>query len=490
MKVVWLFVFAAVVAQCSAFSAAHDDEAALDLFEKFVAQYGKTYPTEEERNLRFSNFKATLQRAAAKTVRNPLASYGVNFYADLSPEEFKKFHSLRRDNRQSAEKRLDPEFEPKPTFPQAWDWRSHGAVTYVKNQQQCGSCWAFSTTGAIESSWFLAGHNLTAVSEQEIVSCDPNDDGCDGGDPGSAMDWLVQSEGGWITSEKDYPYTSGGGDSGSCHLPKPKAVQIYSHYNVASDEKTMAEYLQAKGPLSICVDASSWQDYNGGILSDCGDNVDHCVLAVGYNLEHNPPYWIVKNSWGVSWGLEGYLYVEYGSNQCDLDSEPRKALVKQAGPTPPPTPAPPPTPRPPVPPPTPSPPGPTKGEFWQYWCDENTCDLSKCKKKVFKQNVCLVNPDGISLQATCESKSGMLRLVLFQNSQDCSGSSVTQNEDLNECIMSDDNFYLYNVCPSASSASREGIAKAIVHVKNLGGEDRKTADALFARALRSQKRSL
>ncbi len=336
-------VLAAVAVLCVT-SIKVDDVQAKAMFADFVARYNKVYASEPEAQKRFEFFKATLARAAAKSKRNPEAQYGVNFYSDFSVEEFKAYHSLKRDKAAVRDRTLqvDPAFEAKGAFPQTFDWRKKGAVTYVKNQQQCGSCWAFSTTGVIESSWFLAGHNLTSVSEQEIVSCDPNDQGCNGGDPRSAMSWLINSEGGWITFEKDYPYTSGGGDSGSCELPKPKAVQIFGFYDVVRNETVMAEYLSTMGPLSICVDASSWQDYNGGILNDCGDNVDHCVLLVGYNLVHSTPYWIVKNSWGASWGYDGYLYVQYGSNQCDINSEATKALVT-GGPTPPPGP---PTPKP------------------------------------------------------------------------------------------------------------------------------------------------
>ena len=331
------FVLALLAVTCTfAMKATSEGES---MFNEFVSRYSKVYHSEAERRKRFANFEATLKRAAAKIQRNPEAEYGINFFSDFTPEEFKTYHSLKRDKGalRDRELRTDPQFQVSGSFPQTFDWRKKGAVSYVKNQQQCGSCWAFSTTGVIESSWFLAGHNLTTVSEQEIVSCDPNDDGCDGGDPRSAMKWLIDSEGGWITSETDYPYTSGGGNSGTCRLPKPKVVQINGYYDVERNEQVMAEYLSTMGPLSICVDASSWQDYNGGVLNDCGDNVDHCVLLVGYNLVASPPYWIVKNSWGASWGLDGYLYVQYGSNQCDINSEATKALVA-GGPTPPPGP--------------------------------------------------------------------------------------------------------------------------------------------------------
>lgn len=307
--------------------------APLPTFEEFVAKYGKTYPTAAEGELRRTVFQASLLRIKELNARNETAGrnvFGVNTYSDRTPEEFKVFHSLKKRAAPQTPKKYDPNFQAKASFPNAWDWRAHGAVTPIKNQQQCGSCWAFSAVGSFEGAWFLAGHPLASLSEQEIVSCDPDDSGCDGGDPGTAYSWLVNRKSGYITSESDYPYTSGGGDTGYCRLPKPPVAQMYAHYDIASSEQTMAAYLQLHGPLSICVDANAWQDYSGGILRGCGMNVDHCVTAVGYNLNNNPPYWIVKNSWGSDWGYSGYIYIEYGRNECDLNSEPRVPLVHAA----------------------------------------------------------------------------------------------------------------------------------------------------------------
>ena len=126
--------------------------------------------------------------------------------------------------------------------------------------------------------------------------------------------------------ESDYPYTSGkAGVTGTCQSDSSKyVVKTKGYTNVASgakDESTMAAYVQSTGPLSICVDASSWSSYTGGILSTCGNSVDHCVQAVGLDTKASTPYWIVRNSWGVTWGEQGYIYLEYGQNTCAVASD-------------------------------------------------------------------------------------------------------------------------------------------------------------------------
>merc|ERR1712070_171828 len=155
----------------------------------------------------------------------------------------------------------------------------------------------------------------------------------------SAYQWLVSKKGGQIVTESSYPYTSGGGKSGSCESLSGKTVgaTISGHKDVTHSEEQMAAYMLKNGPLPIAVDAQShWQTYTSGIVSNCdGTSLDHGVLAVGYTSE----YWIVKNSWGASWGESGYIRLSYGSNQCGLNKSPTAALV-QSGPSPPSPPSP------------------------------------------------------------------------------------------------------------------------------------------------------
>jgi len=217
------------------------------------------------------------------------------------------------------------------------DWRTKGAITPVKDQGQCGSCWAFSATEQIESNWFLAKGSLPVLSPQQITSCDKTDLGCNGGDTPTAYAY-VQKAGG-IETEKAYPYTSGtSGATGTCKFAAGSVAATISGFTYAvnpcsdsctkQDETTFAANVEAKGPASICVNAEAWQLYDSGIISAsaCGGkaytDLDHCVQLVGLNLQNtNSPYWIVRNSWGTSWGEQGYIYVAKGQNACGVADE-------------------------------------------------------------------------------------------------------------------------------------------------------------------------
>jgi C1A family cysteine protease len=212
------------------------------------------------------------------------------------------------------------------------DWRSHGAVTAVKDQGQCGSCWAFSAVESVESAWFLSKGTLPILSPQQVVSCDTKtgDEGCNGGWPEWAYEYIEKAGG--LTTEALYPYTSGtSGETGKCKVRLPAPVASISNFVFATppcndtcknqDEATLLKTLST-GPVSICVDAQAWSAYIGGIMSSsCSsayDNIDHCVQLVGYSGSGVTPYWIVRNSWNTNWGEDGFMYLKYGQNLCGL----------------------------------------------------------------------------------------------------------------------------------------------------------------------------
>jgi len=200
----------------------------------------------------------------------------------------------------------------------------------VKNQGQCGSCWSFSTTGNIEGQWAIAGNSLVSLSEQELVSCDTLCSGCNGGLMDDAFDWLVETQGGGITLEADYPYVSGGGYVPPCQGGQSPAAYISGHQDVAHDEGSMAAFVAQSGPLSIAVDATSWQSYGGGVMTDCqATQVDHGVLIVGFDTSASPPFWIIKNSWGPGWGESGYIRIMYGANECLITTVPSSSTAGQ-----------------------------------------------------------------------------------------------------------------------------------------------------------------
>jgi cathepsin F len=208
------------------------------------------------------------------------------------------------------------------SVPSAKNWLDLGAVTPVKNQEQCGSCWAFSATEEIESMWILAGKatNTTVnLAPQQIVDCDTTSAGCGGGETGSAYNYVISAGG--QEPEKDYPYTA---QNGPCTSKTSDFVAKISSWKMATsdyDEKTLQANLVSWGPISICVDASHWQDYQSGVMTweQCAwiNILDHCVQLTGYNL-HPSPYWIVRNSWGASWGQSGYIWLEMWEDTCGI----------------------------------------------------------------------------------------------------------------------------------------------------------------------------
>jgi len=300
--------------------------------------YNKAFTPDEDAK-REKIFAENMKIAADLQAKNPLATFGSNQFAHLSQEEFKVYHNAAKAYKQEHQRNR---FVEKKSFadvarPEQVDWRTKGAVTYVKNQGQCGSCWSFSTTGSTEGQWFLAGHDLVALSEQELVSCDHRDDGCQGGLMSNAWTTIVENWGGFITGEKDYPYVSGGGQVPACdRTGKPARAHITGQVAVAHSESEMATAVATVGPISIGVDASTWQTYSGGIMTNCASSqVDHGVLIVGYDLSYSTPYWIIKNSWTPQWGENGYIRVEYGKDQCLITYAPGYPKASK-GPLPPP----------------------------------------------------------------------------------------------------------------------------------------------------------
>eukprot|EP01088_Endostelium_zonatum_P000003 TRINITY_DN0_c0_g1_i3.p1 TRINITY_DN0_c0_g1~~TRINITY_DN0_c0_g1_i3.p1 ORF type:complete len:335 (+),score=65.34 TRINITY_DN0_c0_g1_i3:76-1080(+) len=323
MKVTLIIVALALVALVAGQTIHSDPERSE--FIAFQHRYGKIYATADEFEHRFNVFKANMLKASELGARDPHARYGITKFSDMTPEEFKKIILMRdmpplksraEPNFTQAALEIDDEPYPQQT---TFDWRNTaGVVTPVYNQGQCGSCWAFSATENIESQYALAGHPLQSLSQQQIVSCDTMDYGCEGGWPYNAYKYIISAGGQELYSA--YPYTA---ETGSCRF---NAAHIYAHIHgwqyvtQSQNEQEMVNFLVANGPLSICVDAEPWQYYTGGILTaaNCGTSIDHCVEAIGYNTGSSTPYWIVRNSWGADWGLSGYIWLQYGQNTCAM----------------------------------------------------------------------------------------------------------------------------------------------------------------------------
>jgi len=293
-------------------------------WESFKTKYGKTYSPDQEQ-YRYGVFLHNLKRAAAlqKKEKEHGATFGVTKFSDLTEAEFRSTHLMPKDFGATYNPTADflttqpgnkLGIKPNPTN---FNWFAQaGVCTPVYNQGQCGSCWAFSATETIESYWALAGHPLTSLSVEQIVDCDTTCYGCGGGWPYLAYEY-VEPVG--QDSNASYPYTAEGGVSGACKFSANSVVAQVATYAQVSGETGLYQTLSTSGPVSVCVDASSWSAYTGGILTSCTTNVDHCVQAVGYaNYGTAQNYWIVRNSWGTDWGVNGFIFIEIGQDLCDI----------------------------------------------------------------------------------------------------------------------------------------------------------------------------
>jgi cathepsin L len=285
-------------------------------FFQFVKDYKKQYPIEEFFD-RYNVFKANLEMVEAHNAGPATWKMGINQFADLTKEEFKQYLGLRpRDNSYIRSKNV----AEVPNIPTAdIDWTTKGAVTPVKDQAQCGSCWAFSTTGSMEGVWAITSGNLVSLSEQELVDCAGSygNQGCNGGLMDDAFQWIIANNG--LASESDYPYTA---RDGQC-VARTSVAKISGYKDTPQGDESSLETLLQDRPISIAIEAdqSSFQMYRSGVFTGpCGDQLDHGVLLVGMGTDSTTgqPFWRVKNSWGSSWGDAGYIRFIRGKNMCGL----------------------------------------------------------------------------------------------------------------------------------------------------------------------------
>lgn len=296
-------------------------------FTQWASAHNRTYSSPEEVAYRRSIFEQNLERIERHNAEGHSWTMAVNKFADLTSEEFRaRFVRNGFRIRPESERNLDTSLlRGYNAIPTSVDWTTKGAVTPVKNQQQCGSCWAFSTTGSTEGAWFLAKGELVSLSEQQLVDCSTaeGNQGCNGGLMDYGFQYIIDNKG--ICSEASYPYTATGPNT--CEASKCKSVATLSSYkDVPANSETALLTAIAQQPVSVAVEADqdSFQFYSSGVMTAaCGTQLDHGVLAVGYGILGGQNYYKVKNSWGADWGMQGYILLGRGSafnpsGQCGI----------------------------------------------------------------------------------------------------------------------------------------------------------------------------
>ena len=282
-------------------------------FSNFKAQFGKKYMTLEEERYRRTIFENKVAEINAHNAQNLSWTMAVNQFSDMTFEEFKNFYlsQVVLDNSASIN---TPHVQPKAGKK---DWRDEKVVTPVKNQASCGSCWAFSATGALEAAWGIKnqGKDLLQFSEQELVDCsgDYGNGGCNGGLMTLAYDYIKDKK---INLGEDYKYTA---RDGACKPKLDKVRTGLESYSLLEsfNGDSLIKSLDNQ-PVAVAIEVQSdFQSYSSGIYkprnSSCGNGLNHGVLAVGYNTEES--YFIVKNSWGTSWGDKGYIKMAIGTGR-------------------------------------------------------------------------------------------------------------------------------------------------------------------------------
>lgn len=322
----------------------HDKMEHLAMFESFLLKHNKSYPSKEEYHKRLRIFRANLKKIQVlQETEQGSGVYGPTIFADLTSSEFKERYLGFKSSlaKPKVLSRIPQAVIPNISLPTEFDWRKLGAVTEVKNQGVCGSCWAFSTTGNIEGVYAAHTKKLISLSEQELVDCDKVDAGCGGGLMTNAFETIINKLGGGLEGESDYPYK---GRGKTCSLDKTEIrVKIQSYVNVSRDETDMARYLVKHGPLAVALNANAMQFYFGGVshplkfLCKGGmDNLDHGVVIVGYGVHTTKythkvqPYWIIKNSWSAHWGEKGYYRLYRGDGSCGINDAVSSAVVDES----------------------------------------------------------------------------------------------------------------------------------------------------------------
>jgi len=336
-------VVAALVSVAVASSLPHDELQ----FAKFREEYGKSYHTRSEHQRRFSIFTQNLRKYEQHNKSGASWKMGVTKFSDLTDEEFEAMHmgGYKKTPVASTGAPVKSLASGKQ-LPESVDWREKGAISPVKDQQACGSCWAFCATEMIESYAQLANpeNDMPILSAQQVTACTPNPLSCGG--TGGCMGSIPQLAFTYIqlfghVTEDEWPYTAGNGNTGDCEydyngMPPSVGLTGYTILDPNNQDAVM-QHLAEVGPLAVAVYASGWGSYSSGIYDGCSYDsniaLNHAVQLVGYGSDADGDYWIVRNSWGTGWGEDGYIRLRRDATaQCGTDSSPMDGTACADGP--------------------------------------------------------------------------------------------------------------------------------------------------------------
>jgi len=310
------------------------DEHTDSAFHSFKSRHGKTYSSLHEETQRKVNFKHNLRYIQSMNRAGHSYTLAVNHLADMTEDERRMLRGRHSsDTKNNGGRPFEMSHQDVVTAPDSVDWRLYGAVSQVKDQAACGSCWSFGTTGTIEGAYFLKTGSIIRLSQQMLVDCSwgEGNNGCDGGEDFRAYHWIMKTGG--LATEEEYGQYEG--IDGYCQPNATRTVQIKGFVNVTPGDLTALKVAIFKyGPISVGIDAShpSLSFYANGVYYEpaCGnkpDDLDHAVLAVGYGELLGQKYWLIKNSWSTYWGNNGYVLMSQKDNNCGVATGPTYVIM-------------------------------------------------------------------------------------------------------------------------------------------------------------------
>jgi len=288
-------------------------------FAQWQQQYGGKYTSVAELQLRARVFAANRATIATHNARVAAAgqSYfmAINQFSDLTPDEFAARLSVQQMDLPVLDQAMPTDSVSSLPDDDTWDWREHGAVGPVQNQGQCGAAWAMAACGSMEGAHAVKAGTFTALSVQQLVDCSGNDThGCNGGNPEGAYKFAVDNG---VCKSGDYPWL---GRESQCKKGCVPAAHFTSYGRVGTTDAALMNAVRQYGPIAAGVDASRFATYASGVFDgSCGKTINHLVVVIGYGTAQGKPYWILKNSWGTSWGERGYIRLARGKDLCGIN---------------------------------------------------------------------------------------------------------------------------------------------------------------------------